>query len=343
MMGKQKTVVADDGFFFGVGAFETIALEQGVPLFFAEHIARLMATLECLGISATREEIVALAREACENDRTQASDAVQVAAATRAGVTASAEGAASDVVRQKAVALSARRVLKLTVTKKNRLATLRDNTYTDEALNRGFLCEFADVRRNETSPLTAMKTLNYSDCILQKRAFAARGIDEPLFLNTQGQVAEGATTNVFAVIDGVVVTPPVQCGLLPGVMRAFVLQVLRGMRESQEQTLRELQESQMLQPQDQGSQERARKPHEMQGFALSVQERIIMPGDLERASEIFLTNSLMGAMPVCQLGKNSFACGAVAAKINEAYREQVRATCARWKECEDPWAQLCLS
>jgi len=51
----------------------------------------------------------------------------------------------------------------------------------------------------------------------------AAGWDEPLLLNTRGQVCEGARTNVFIRRDGALLTPPTHCGLLPGVYRAHVL------------------------------------------------------------------------------------------------------------------------
>ncbi len=275
-------ITPDDGFFFGIGVFETIALEQGVPIFFREHLARMMVSLERLGITAEPLELVDLARNACQGN-----------------------------------AVAGSKVLKLVVTEKNRFATVRANAYNDARRAAGFTCEFSEVCRNETSPLVAMKTLNYGDCILQKRAATARGIDEPLFLNTKGQVAEGATSNIFAVIQGEVVTPPVSCGLLPGVMRDFALRVT------------------------------------------GAKERPLSPEELMQADEVFLTNSLMGAMPVRSIDGQSIACDGdcakaqqaaqrvaqqtlheVARQVNKAYREEVRAMCARWKQEEDPWDQL---
>ena len=278
----SNQITPDDGFFFGIGVFETIALEQGVPIFFREHLVRMMTSLERLGIAVEPRDLVELARNACQGDACVGS-----------------------------------KVLKLVVTERNRFVTVRANAYDDARRAAGFTCAFSEVRRNETSPLVAMKTLNYGDCILQKRAAAARGIDEPLFLNTKDQVAEGATSNIFAVIQGEVVTPPVSCGLLPGVMRNFVLRVT------------------------------------------GAKERPLTFEELMQADEVFLTNSLMGAIPVRSIDSQSIACGGdrakaqqaaqhvaqqtlhkVAHQVNEAYREEVRATCARWRQEEDPWGQL---
>lgn len=49
--------------------------------------------------------------------------------------------------------------------------------------------------------------------------------DEVLLWNDRGEVTEGATTNVVVERDGVKVTPPVSCGLLPGTFRAELLAI----------------------------------------------------------------------------------------------------------------------
>jgi branched-chain amino acid aminotransferase len=82
------------------------------------------------------------------------------------------------------------------------------------------------TRRNEHSPLSRIKSLNYLDSILARREAADHGADDAVLLNTQGRVAETTTANLFAVIDGVVVTPPVAEGALPGIARRLVLEAL---------------------------------------------------------------------------------------------------------------------
>ena len=44
-----------------------------------------------------------------------------------------------------------------------------------------------------------------------------------IHLNTRGELTEGTRSNLFAQINGVLYTPPVECGLLPGVLRARLL------------------------------------------------------------------------------------------------------------------------
>ena len=61
-----------------------------------------------------------------------------------------------------------------------------------------------------------------------QRALAALAEDpevfDAIFLNTRGEVCEGARSNVFVERDGVLLTPPLDCGLLPGVMRRQLLE-----------------------------------------------------------------------------------------------------------------------
>ena len=51
-----------------------------------------------------------------------------------------------------------------------------------------------------------------------------RGLDDYIFLNERGEVTEGTIHNVFAAIGGRLYTPPVECGLLPGVFRRQLLE-----------------------------------------------------------------------------------------------------------------------
>lgn len=79
------------------------------------------------------------------------------------------------------------------------------------------------TRRNEFSPTARFKTLNYLDNLLARREADQKGADEALLLNSHGRLVESTAANLFLVIDGDVLTPPVSEGALPGVMRAEVI------------------------------------------------------------------------------------------------------------------------
>ena len=82
------------------------------------------------------------------------------------------------------------------------------------------------TRRNEHSPLSGIKSTSALDAILAAREAAKRGADDALLLNGAGNLAEATTANLFVVIDGGLVTPPVHDGAMPGVMRADVIKGL---------------------------------------------------------------------------------------------------------------------
>ncbi|PWR24431.1 aminotransferase class IV [Zavarzinia aquatilis] len=80
------------------------------------------------------------------------------------------------------------------------------------------------IRRNETSPLSRLKTLAYLDNVLALAEAKGAGADDALMLNTRGRVAGSAMANLFALIGGELVTPPVGDGVRPGIMRAFLIE-----------------------------------------------------------------------------------------------------------------------
>jgi branched-chain amino acid aminotransferase len=86
-----------------------------------------------------------------------------------------------------------------------------------------------------------------------------------LLLNHAGRVAEGSITNVFAVTGGVLVTPPVSEGALPGITREAVLELSRG-------------------------------------AGMLANERPLETEELLGADEAFLTNAVRGILPLVRVG-----------------------------------------
>ncbi|MCS6243698.1 MAG: aminotransferase class IV [Opitutus sp.] len=135
-----------------------------------------------------------------------------------------------------------------------------EKVYPADTYARGFRLRTV-FSGERTGTLSEYKTLNYLVNIRAKRAAMAAGFDEPLFITPAGIVIEGATTNVFAVRGGVALTPALACGPLPGTARARVLALLGPER---------------------------------------VREGFLTRTELDHADEIFVTNALLGVMPVCR-------------------------------------------
>lgn len=193
----------DRGFTLGDGLFETIAIRKAAPKRLAAHLARLREGASVLGIPVpyTDEKIAALA-------------------ASVIGTNELTEGA-----------------LRITLTRgpgARGIAPPEAPTPTfmitsgplppDDPLA---LMIARSTRRNELSPLARVKTLGYLDNILARREAVAAGADDAVLLNTQGRVAETSVANIFVLIGGGLVTPPVSEGALPGVMRAEVIRLAR--------------------------------------------------------------------------------------------------------------------
>lgn len=240
-------LIPDEGFYFGMGAFETIAVEYGKPIFLQQHYERLQRAMDFFGIKMPMENIKQ------KVEQTLAAAEMQ----------------------------NGRKVLKITVSPENLLVTTRENVYGRSDYERGFRADFSEVRRNETSPFTFHKTLNYGDCLMEKRRAKERGIDEPVFLNMKGEISEGASTNVFFIRQGRILTPPVSCGLLPGILRGYICD------------------------------------------AFDAEERVVTPEEAFGCEEMFLTNSLLGVMPVVSLGTHCFASQNRSRKLLEEYQRKV--------------------
>jgi branched-subunit amino acid aminotransferase/4-amino-4-deoxychorismate lyase len=88
------------------------------------------------------------------------------------------------------------------------------------------LC-IAAIRRNEYSPTSRHKTLNYLDNVLAREEALRNGFDDALMLNTKGEVACSTVGNIFWFEDNRLITPALDCGVRDGAMRAHVLTAAR--------------------------------------------------------------------------------------------------------------------
>jgi branched-chain amino acid aminotransferase len=81
-----------------------------------------------------------------------------------------------------------------------------------------------NTRRNEFSPLSRIKSLNYLDNLLARQGAIAQGADDALLLNTTGYLTESSVANFCVRLNGQWFTPPVEAGVLPGVIRRRLLE-----------------------------------------------------------------------------------------------------------------------
>ena len=191
----------DRGLTLGDGVFETLAVLGGRPSLFKAHMGRLRNGAAVLGITvpAGDEEILAALETLAESaDVDEGSARITL---TR--------GPAQRGVLPPA---NARPTLMATV----HAGDVGWGTPLSAIVAKG-------TRRNERSQLSAIKSTNYADAILARMEAEAAGAGDAILLNTADRVAEATAANVFCVIAGGLVTPPLSDGALAGIMRAEVL------------------------------------------------------------------------------------------------------------------------
>jgi branched-chain amino acid aminotransferase len=103
-------------------------------------------------------------------------------------------------------------------------------TYPARHYEQGIRVAAVDIRRNHPRALDpAIKSSNLLNNILAAREAQSRGCDEPLLLNQEGFLAEGASTNLFVVWEGAILTPPLSAGILAGITREVVIELVAGL------------------------------------------------------------------------------------------------------------------
>ena len=108
------------------------------------------------------------------------------------------------------------------------LAVLVGPPATWEATTAVAVCPWV---RNERSAVAGLKTTSYAENVVALAWAMERGCTEALLANTRGELCEGTGTNVFVVLDGRLVTPPLDSGCLAGVTRELLLEVVDAAEE----------------------------------------------------------------------------------------------------------------
>jgi branched-chain amino acid aminotransferase len=198
--GVARIDPGDRGFTLGDGVFETIRAVDGAPVHVARHFSRLRRGAAVLGMEMPLGDDMlfdALFAVLRANDLTEAALRLTLTRGPAArGVLPAGAGGATVLISAGAA---------------------------PGAAGPARMIVSEQTRRNEFSPLSRIKSLNYLDSILARMEAAAQGADDAILLNTQGNWAEATAANVFLWLDGQFVTPPVSDGALPGVARGRLL------------------------------------------------------------------------------------------------------------------------
>jgi branched-chain amino acid aminotransferase len=137
-----------------------------------------------------------------------------------------------------------------------------------------------------TAPTAAKATGLYMICTLSKHAAEAEGYQDALMLDWRGQIAEATGANVFLVINGEIHTPKPDC-FLDGITRRTVMDLARQRQ-------------------------------------YRIHERAIMPDELGKAQEVFLTGTAAEVTPVGEIAQYKFKPGEITKNLMDDYSKLVR-------------------
>lgn len=187
----------EHGLLVGDGVFETLVVLDGRPIGGHEHWQRLERSCQIMGLPVMPEAefLGAIAEVARGNGLSQAR--VRVTLTSGDGPLGSDRGAGTGTRLAAATPL---------------------NTWP--ATERVCLVPWT---RNETGALAGVKSISYAENVLALAEAKRRGCGEALLANTRGQLCEGTGSNIFVVLEGALLTPPLASGCLAGITRLLVL------------------------------------------------------------------------------------------------------------------------
>lgn len=187
----------DRGFLLGDGVFETMAVMNHKPLWLDEHLQRMSHTAAELGIAFDAESLFAGLGTVLKKSQAQ-----------------------FEVLRISLSRGKTSRGLAGDGNSPSLLMTLDE--FDSGNLFQPCRLKVSAVRRNEFAPSSRLKTLSYIDGIAAAREVAGVA-DDALMLNTHGHVASSTVANIFLLRGNELVTPSLNQGILPGVMRRVLL------------------------------------------------------------------------------------------------------------------------
>ncbi|RKS73177.1 branched-chain amino acid aminotransferase [Actinomadura pelletieri DSM 43383] len=196
---RAMVSVFDHGVLVGDGIFETVKAVDGEPFALTRHLRRLTRSAMGLGLPAPDEEAVARGTfETLAAAPRRPLARVRITYSSGPGPLGSARGDAGPTVS-------------IVVAPQDPFPATADVTVVPWP-------------RNERGALSGLKTTSYAENVLALAYAKERGGGEAIFGNTAGNLCEGTGSNIFVVLGGRLVTPPLSSGCLAGVTRALTLE-----------------------------------------------------------------------------------------------------------------------
>jgi 4-amino-4-deoxychorismate lyase len=205
--GKREHTlnVADRGFQYGDGLFETIAIDNGRLIFLDQHLQRLQHGCQCLLIPCP--DLGLLAQEASRLAQQQAQAVLKIIV-TR--------GIGGRGYRQPD-SIVATRILSLHPYP----------NYPEHFKQKGIAARFCQTRLGLNPSLAGIKHLNRLEQVLARAEWCDPEIQEGLMLDGLDRVIEGTMSNLFFIKDHALITAPLNASGVAGIVRERIVQLAR--------------------------------------------------------------------------------------------------------------------
>ncbi|MGH3002064.1 MAG: branched-chain amino acid transaminase [Gaiellaceae bacterium] len=174
-----------------------------------------------------------------------------------------------------------------------------------ESLRHGIRAKISSWQRVSPNivPHVSKATGVYLNSMLAVTEANNAGYDEAILLTPEGTVADGSGENVFLVQGGVLYTPDLATGILPGITRDTVIQIA-------------------------------------EDLGYTVVQKSIIRSDLYLADEVFMCGTAAEVTPLNAVDDHELGVGEITLQIQQAYLETVRGKSERWSQWLDPVPQL---
>jgi branched-chain amino acid aminotransferase len=178
----------------------------------------------------------------------------------------------------------------------------------EQALETGIRAKISSWQRVSPNivPHVSKATGVYLNSMLAVTEANNAGYDEAILLTPEGTVADGSGENIFVVRDGVLYTPDLATGILPGITRDTIKQIA-------------------------------------QDLGYTVVEKAVIRSDLYLADEVFMCGTAAEVTPLRSIDDYEIGVGDVTREIQRAYLDTVRGQSERWSQWLDPVPQLARS
>ena len=270
---RASIPVYDRGFLYGDAVFETVRAYGGRLFLWPQHARRLTASLRAFRIPTPSIDLADAARRVlAARGLDEAAVRITVSRGTGEGLVAPARIRPTVVIMARAVPGE-----------------------LPEQRERGVGVVLLPFGRGHGGITDGHKTNAYLSAVIGKTRAAERRAFEGLYVERDGLVSEGTTSNVFAVRDGRLLTPPLEAGCLPGVTRQVIL-------------------------------------HLAAEEGLEADTMALQATTLHEMDEVFLTASTVEVMPVVRIGRERVGDGKpgpVTRLIQERYASFVHRTLQR--------------